>query len=214
MNDLLTVSDPFPEVALDAIRKVFPHPRNRKLELVCVHKTLERLVQGETGSPMTPAEAVVYLRGRLEAAAQALGGRAKAYTPHLTTFLNQRRYMAAFPQETPKNLEDAVSILGSYPNVDVKPWALNPWMPVLQLIDDQIKFLQQTHGAAAASFIRVRVNRFAELYSRWPDEERQFLASPRKFFEEQRWNQDERHWQRTSKAGFISERAQITRLVQ
>jgi hypothetical protein len=162
---------------------------------------------------MTPAEAVSYLRGRLEVAALALGGRAKAYTPHLSTFLNQRRYLAAMPQETPKNLEDAVSILTCYPNVEVKPWALNPWMPVLQLIDDQIKFLQQTHGTAAASFIRVRVNRFAELYRRWPDDERQFLPSPRKFFEEQRWNHDERTWIKTSNSGFQSERAQLQRIM-
>lgn len=214
MTDLLTVSDPFPEVAIESLRKIFPYPRSRKLELVCVHKTLERLVQGETGSPMTPAEAVSYLRGRLEAAAQALGGRAKAYTPHLTTYLNGRRYLTATPQETPKNLEDAISILGCYPNIDVKPQTIQAWMSVLQIINDQIKFLQQTHGQAAASYIRTRVIRFAEMYSRWPDEERQFLASPRKFFEEQRWNQDERHWQRISKSGFISERAQISRLVQ
>jgi len=209
MDDLLPIVELYPEVALDAIRRHFPFPRNRKLELVAVRKALDRLVQGETGTPMSPQEAVTYLRGRVEAGAQSLAGREKRFTPHLTTFLNQRRYLASMPQEIPRNLEDAIGILSCYPNVTIKPWELNPHMPILQVISRQIDELRDTHGAAAASYIRVRVLRFAELYARWPDDERQFLPGPRKFFEEQRWNNDERTWVRTPKNGYQSERSRL-----
>ena len=213
MDDLLPIVELYAEVALDAIRRPFPFPRSRKLELVAVRKALDRLVQGETGTPMTPQEAVTYLRGRIEAGAQALAGREKRYCPHLTTWVNQRRYLATMPQEMPKNLEDAISVLECYPNSTVKPWALEPHMPILQIISRQIDELRDTHGSAAASYIRIRVSRFAELYARWPDEEKCFLPGPRKFFEEQRWNCDERLWIRTPKNGYDSERAQLLRIV-
>jgi hypothetical protein len=217
MTDPLAVSDQFPPVLLTSLRRTWPHygRGNAAGALEALRVALIRLTEGEgEGTPISAEAAVLFLRRKIELARVEFAGRDKKYVPHLQSWLNGRRYLAATPQETPKNLEDAISILGCYPNVEVKPWALNPWMPVLQLIDDQIKFLQQTHGAAAASFIRVRVNRFAELYRRWPDEERQFLPGVRKFFEEQRWNHDERTWVRTPKAGFQSERAQLTRLVQ
>lgn len=211
MTDLLAVPNPFPDVAIDAIRKAFPHPRNRKLELVCVHKTLERLVQGETGSPMTPAEAVSYLRGRLEVAALELGGRAKAYTPHLTTFLNGRRYLATMPQETPKNLEEAISILACYPTVIAVD--LQAHVAILQVIDQLIEFTRATHGAAAASYIRTRTMRYRELVSKWPVEELQFVPNPLKFFRERQFERDEKFWVRTPKNGFASERAQLQRIM-
>jgi hypothetical protein len=211
MNDLLTVPDPFPLVAIESIRLIFPYPRNRKLELVCVHKTLERLVQGETGSPMTPVEAITYLRGRLEVAKVAFAGRAKAYTPHLTSYLNGRRYLATLPQETPKNLEDAVSILACYPTVIAVD--VQAHIAVLQVIGELIEFTRATHGAAATSYIRQRVARYRELVSRWPTDQIQYVPSPEKFFRERRHEQPDRMWERTPKNGYQSEREQIARIM-
>ena len=205
------LEDPFPEVAIESLRKIFPYPRNRKLELVCVYKTLERLVQGETGSPMTPAEAVTYLRGRLEIAATALAGRAKKFTPHLTSYLNGRKYLTTAPPETPKNLEDAISVLACYPTITTVD--VDAHMPILKIIDQHIEYWRATHGAAAASYLRQRTMRYAELVARWPPGESQFIPGADKWFRERRYEQREDLWVRTAKTGFESERAQLQRIM-
>jgi hypothetical protein len=207
MDDLLPIVELYAEVALDAIRRPFPFPRSRKLELVAVRKALDRLVQGETGTPMTPQEAVTYLRGRIEAGAQALAGREKRYCPHLTTWVNQRRYLAFMPQETPKNLEEAISVLSCYPTITTVD--VDAHMPILKVIDQHIEYWRATHGAAAASYLRQRTHRYAEIVARWPREDLQFVPNPLRWFTERRYEQRDELWGRTPKAGFESERSRL-----
>ena len=207
MDELLPIAELFPEPAIEAIRRGFPFPRSKKLEMVAVRKALDRLVQGETGTPMTPQEAITYLRSRVEAGAQALAGRSKAYIPHLTTWVNQRRYLASMPQETPKNLEDAISVLSCYPTITTVD--VDAHMPILKVIDQHIEYWRATHGAEAASFLRQRTHRYAEIVARWPEGELQFVPNPLRWFTERRYEQDDRLWQRTPKAGFESERSRL-----
>jgi hypothetical protein len=211
MNDL-HVADPYPEVLLDSLRKAYPHPRNRKAEILALRKTLDRLVQGETdGKAMSTEAAVAFLRTRLEEARQAFSLRSKAFTPHLSTFLNQRRYLRVQSAEVPENLEDAISILSCYPTVAAVD--VDAHMPALRVIDEHIKYLRATHGSAAASYIRQRTIRFAECVAKWPDGESQFIPGADKFFKERRYEQPESLWVRTPKAGFESERAQLARIM-
>lgn len=208
MTELLPIASPYPDVAVEAIRKGYLHPRNRKLELICVRKALDRLVQGETGKMMEPEEAMAYLLQRVVMAKTLFGGRTKAHTPHLSTWVNQRRYLTVDKGvETPKNLEDAVSILECYPTVTTVD--VDAHMSTLLVIDSLIDFTRATHGAAAVSYIRQRTMRYRECVSRWPSEEMQFVPSALKFFRERRFEQDDRHWERTPKAGYQSERSQL-----
>jgi hypothetical protein len=207
MDDLLPIVELYPEVALDAIRRPFPFPRSRKLELVAVRKALDRLVQGETGTPMSPQEAVTYLRGRTEAAKAALAGREKRHTPHLTTWLNGRRYLSVTPQETPDNLEEAISVLSCYPTITTVD--VDAHMPILKIIDQHIEYWRATHGAAAASYLRQRTHRYAEIVARWPREDLQFVPNPLRWFTERRYEQRDELWERTPKSGFESERSRL-----
>lgn len=202
----------FPDVVLEALRKLFPYPRAKANEMKCLRATLERLTQGEAdGKPMNPQEAIAYLREKMAAAGQALAGREKRYVPHLTTWLNGRRYLTP-TLPPPANLEEAIGILACYPTiteVDVQAH-----MPVLRIIDENLRYLQATHGSAAASYMRTRTLRFAECVQRWPSGEMQFVPGADKFFKERRYAQDERFWNRNQANGFQSEREQLSRLLQ
>lgn len=210
MTELLQSSELFPDVAVEAIRKPYPHPRNKKMEMAAIRKALDRLVGGESGTSMTPAEAIAFLRAKTDEARQAFALRTKAYTPHLTTWINQRKYLAnALP--TPEHMEDAISILAAYPTIPAVN--VDTHMPILRVIDEHIRYLTAMHGAAAASYIRTRTLRFAEIVNRWPEGEMQFIPGADRFFKERRYEQDERMWVRTAKAGFESERDQLSRIV-
>jgi hypothetical protein len=125
--------------------------------------------------------------------------------------LNGRRYLLTEQLPPPENLEEAISILACYPTIAAVD--VDAYMPVLRIISAHIEYLAPTHGSAAASYIRVRTLRFAECVNRWPEGESQFIPGADKFFRERRYEQDERHWIRTKKAGFESERNQLASLV-
>lgn len=211
MNDLLT-PDPYPEVLLDSLRKAYPHPRNRKAEILALRRTLDRLVQGEAdGRTMTVEVAVAFLRVRLEEARKSFSMRSKAFTPHLSTYLNRRQYLRTDSPDVPENLEDSISVLACYPTIVAVD--VDAHMPVLKVIDAHIKYLGATHGSAAASYMRQRTIRFAECVARWEAGELQFVPNPLKWFQERRYESDEKFWQRTPKAGYESERAQLARIM-
>lgn len=210
MTEPLQSPELFPDVAVEAIRKPYPHPRKKAAEMAAIRKALERLVGGESGTAMTPAEAIAFLRAKTDEARQAFALRAKAYTPHLTTWMNQRKYLTnALP--TPEHMEDAISILAAYPTIPAVN--VDAHMPILRVIDEHIRYLKATQGSAAASYIRTRTMRFAEIVNRWPEGEMQFIPGADRFFKERRYEQDERQWVRTAKAGFESERQQLQRIV-
>lgn len=210
MNDLIA-EDIFPPVAVESIRRSYIWLRRKESEELAIRKALDRLVQGETGEAMTPADAITFLRSRIVEARQSFVGRERKFTPHLTTYLNQRRYLVVDRLPPPENLGDAISILSCYPTIPEVD--VDAHMPVLRVIAAHIDYLQPTHGAAAASYIRTRTLRFAEIVHRWPEGEMQFIPGADRFFKERRYEQDERHWVRTAKAGFESERDQLHRIV-
>jgi hypothetical protein len=215
MTDLLAIPNPFPVVLLDSLRKRFPfYSRGTPAgAMKALRGALDRLTQGELdGRPLSAEAAAAFLRGKIELARAEFGSRDKKYVPHFQSWLNGRRYLATTPADTPKNLEEAVSILACYPTVIAVD--VQAHIAVLQVIDQLIEFTRATHGVAAASYIRQRVMRYRELVSRWPSEELQFVPSPLKFFRERRHENDERFWQRTPKNGYESERSQLARLVQ
>ena len=206
------MSDQFPDVAIEALRKIFPFPRAKAAEMKCLRATLERLTQGEAdGKPMNPQEALTYLREKMAAAGMALVGRERRFCPHLTTWLNGRRYLTP-TLPPPANLEEAIGILECYPGITVVD--VEAHMPVLRVLDAHLDYLRPTHGAAAASYLRTRTLRYAEIVERWPTADLQFVPSPLKFFKERRYEQDPRRWERNPANGFQSEREQLTRLLQ
>lgn len=211
MTELLQVESAYPPAAVDSIRRSYLHLRKKGAEETAIRKALDRLVQSETGKPMTPEDAIAFLRSRVFEARQAFAGREKMYVPHLTTYLNQRRYLVVAQLPPPENLEDAVSILGCYPTITAVD--VDAHMGILRVIASHIDYLKPTHGSAAASYIRTRTLRFAEIVNRWPAEEMQFIPGADRFFKERRYEQDERHWVRTAKSGFESERQQLQRVI-
>lgn len=209
----MLMQEPFqwPAVAIAAIRQSYPRKKEKKRELVAIEKALDRLVQGERGEAMVPADAVAFLRRRVANAKHSFAGREQKHIPHLTTFLNQSRYLTTTKEQPPPNLADAISILSCYPTVTEVD--VDAWMPVLRVIDAHVEFYKATHGTAAASFLRTRAMRYAELVARWPDTEKQFIPGPMKWFTERRYEQSESLWQRTPANGFQSERDQLSRII-
>lgn len=211
MTELLQAPEQFPFAAVDSIRRSYIFLRKRRDEESTIRKALARLVQGETGKAMTDEDAISFLRSRIVEARQSFAGREKRYVPHLTTYLNGRRYLAVEQLPPPENLEEAISILGAYPtisHVDV-----DAYMPVLRVIAAHVDYLSATHGTAAASYIRTRTYRYAECVAKWPAEEIQFVPNPLKWFNERRYEQHEKWWTRTAANGFQSERDQLLRIV-
>lgn len=209
MTELL-ITDLYPSAAIDSIRRSYIWLRKKADEERAIRKALDRLVQGETGKPMEPEQAISFLRSRVAEERQIIAGREKKFCAHLTTFLSGRRYLAVEQLPPPENLEEAISILACYPTITVVD--VDAYMPVLRIIDEHIRYLIPTHGQAAASYIRTRTARFAECVERWPDGEAQFIPGADKFFRERRYEQSERLWVRTQKSGFQSEREQCARI--
>lgn len=162
---------------------------------------------------MELGNAIAFLRIHLAEASRSMYGREKKYVPHLTTFLNQSRYLVTASVEAPPNLAEAIDILKLYPGVVVEDSAYQVHLPVLRVIDSHIDFYKATHGAAAASYIRQRVFRYAECVAKWDSSELQYVPNPMKFFQERRYEQPDSRWERKPAQGFGAERQQIDRLV-
>ena len=206
-------SDPWPDVVCESIRKPYPHPRDKKTEMAAVRRTLDRLCAGELdGEPMAPQAAIAFLREKVEGAAELFYGREKKFVPHLTTYLNQSRYLKTETTELPQNLEEAMSILKLYPGISVHDVDVQSHLPVLKVIDAHIEYYKATHGAAAASFIRQRVFRFAECVAKWSEQEYQYIPNPMKFFGERRYEWPDSRYSRKAPTGYEAERQQIHRV--
>ena len=211
MTDLLQIEETFPDVTLESIRKIYIYLRKRANEYVAIRKALHRLLDGETGKKMTPEEAVTFLRSRVAECRASFAGRERKFTPHLTTLLNQRRYLNVEALPPPENLEDAITILACYPTITAVN--VDAHMPILRVLDEHIRYLEATHGKAAASYIRTRTLRYAECVRKWPEQELQFVPNPLKWFKERRYEQSDKFWERTPANGYQSERNQLASLI-
>lgn len=213
---LSAAPDPWPEAAVESIRKIYPTRKSRAAEQERIRQALDRIVGGEIdGKPRTPEQAIAFLREKVTEARATLSLRERKYIPHLTTWLHQSRYLRTLPEAVPANLEEAITILQCYPGIASTDWdakKVEAHMAALRLIDEHIRYLTPTHGQAAASYLRTRVIRYAECVARWPSQDLQYVPGVMKWFGEQRYGQHERHWDRTPANGYASEREQLQRL--
>ena len=215
MLNLLPAEHVWPEVTLNSLRKPYPFPRSKPAELLSLRKALNRLTQGERdGKEMAPEEAIAFLRSRIELAAQQLAGKAKGFTPHLTTWLNQSRYLrsGAVLLADPQKTGDAMRILSAFPWRTGMPRNTEHLAPLLADIERGIEELRVIHGDAAPAWMLRQVQKFAQIVAAMSDEARQWMPGARKFFEEQKWRLDDRHWDRRPAVGYQSERAQMARV--
>lgn len=206
------------DVTVESIRKCYSPLRKKAEEHKSIRQALDRIVAGEIdGQPRTQEEAIAYLRAKCAEAKIMMSGRERQYIPHLTTYLNQMRYLRQGMNEVapPEELNEAITILQAYPRIpqDWGPKQLESYMGILRVIDEHIRYLKATHGAAAASYIRTRTMRFAECVKRWSEEDQQFIPGPIKFFAERRYEQSEQLWNRKAVNNFESEREQIRRII-
>lgn len=211
MTDILRAEEIFSDAAIESIRKSFVWLRDKKCEYRAIRAALHRLLDGETGKNMEPEEALTFLRGRVVELRQSYTGREKKFTPHLATVLNGRRYLTVDVGPPPANLEDAITILACYPTITAVD--VDAHMPILRVIDEHCRYLQATHGQAAASYIRTRTLRFAECVRKWPMEDYGFIPGPLKWFKERRYEQADHFWERKATSGFAGEREQLLRIV-
>lgn len=210
----VVVDDPWPLVAVEAIYKPYPRKAGKERALTSIRKALDRIARGEIdGKPRTQEEAITFLRNASHEARKLMYVRQSQHIPHPSTYFNGSRYLRNAEQEIPESLEECISILSAYPSVRVDAMNVDSHMPVLRIIGECIECLQDTHGKAAASYIRQRVYRFAELVARWPSEEMQFLPGPTKFFSEKRYEWPDSRFVRKAASGFEAERSQLLRIV-
>jgi hypothetical protein len=218
MQELLVPPvDPFPEIAIESIRKLYPYPRKKPVEQRRIHEALGRIVAGEIdGQPRSPADAIAFLRERTQGARRMLLGREKKFIPHASTFFHQSRYLrsAVLAEEVPVRLEEALGILRCYPNVVIRGRDLEAHLAVLRVIDACLAELGPTRGGQAAAYLRERVERYAACVARWDPADLQYLPGAIRFFKERRYEQNPQHWDRKPPSGYAAERAQLQRLTQ
>lgn len=202
----------FPEAALDSIYKLYPRKENRKMALKRINEALNRISMGEIdGKPRTIAEAVTFLRAKTEEARQEYAGRDEKWIPHPSTYFHGRRYLRVeLQRELPDNLGLCIGILSSYPLMpSAEHIGKDPksFLPALLAIDKAI-------NDVGAGPLLTAVCRYAYCVMQWPVEDRQFVPSAKRFFDERRFEQSESQWQRRTFNGYEKERSQIKRVLE
>jgi len=214
-GELLPAPEGWAAAAVETIYKAYPRKKQHATALASIQMALDRIVAGEIdGKPRTKEEAIFYLRDAATEARSMMFNRESRHIPYPSTWFNQSRYLRNALTEVPKDLTDCVEILNAYPNgIKVVPSNLDTYMPLLRVISECIECLHSTHGEAAASYIRIRVIRFAECVARWPEADLQYVPGPMKFFKERRYDNDPRTWECQPQNGYRSERDQLHRVV-
>jgi hypothetical protein len=225
MTDLFAAPQPYPESVLLSIYNAYPRKTGRPAALKRTAEALDRICQGEIdGSPRTQAEAIEFLRVKVEEARRQMGAREQKFIPHMATWLNGRRYLrlelAAI--EKPKQLEVCAEILCLYPTspklLDIYA-NLDAFMPALAAIDkalDRIGAQEWNQMAIPQSPIRyleARTRTYAMAVKQWPVEDLKYVPNPVKWFGEARYEQPEQSWQRQPVNDYISEREQLSRVL-
>jgi len=78
-------------------------------------------------------------------------------------------------------------------------------------VDECILRLTPTMGDNAFGYLLARVKLYAYHVSQWPQHELQYVPNAKRWFDERRYQQDEKFWQRVG-TGFAAEREQIRRI--
>ncbi len=223
MSELFDTAPTWPEPLLLSIYALYPRRESRKQALVRIAESLTRICEGEIdGKPRTQEEAVAFLRIKTEEARRQMYGRLSQHIPMATTWFHQSRYLRPVIEDCdlPKRLDSCIKILSIYPNqpsaeaIGQDPQAFAPALcaidKALERMEKKILYVgPENHARRLAS----RTELYAAAVKEWPSEELKFVPSPKRWYEEYRYEQSEATWQRKPANGYQSERDQLQRLV-
>jgi hypothetical protein len=223
MNELFDQSIDYPESVLLSIYKAYPRPTGRSMALKRICEALDRICQGEIdGQPRTQAEAIEFLRVKVEEGRRQMGAREKKFIPHMATWLHQRRYLrpeVAVAVERPTRLMDCIEILCEYPMVPKRNQVednLDAFLPALMAIDKALDAKIRAQPAMDDYYIARRLKSRTELYAmavkQWPVEDLKFVPNPKRWFEESRYDQPSESWQRQPANDYVQGRQQLGRV--
>jgi len=228
MADLFDTAPTWPEPLLLSIYALYPRKTGRPAAFKRITEALDRICAGEIdGSPRTPAEAIEFLRGKVDEARVQMGGREQKFIPHMTTWLHQRRYLRvtlAQAAEMPKRLKACVRVLANYPKMpglNVLSDRVEAFLPALKAIDKALERIEENplkagyskQEAGAEAYLTARTALYRDAVSTWPVNELQFVPAPARFYDELRYDHDEAAWGRRFLNGYQAEREQLQRLV-
>lgn len=204
----------WPDPVLLSIYKAFPRRTGRQTALTKIAEALDRIVAGEIdGQPRTSEEAVAFLRERVDAMRIEMAGREKKFIPHPSTWLHQSRYLrTTVALALPKRLTVCAEILALYPKMPEREHIernVETFLPHLNAIEKLI----DGQPARFVEHLAERTALFAFYVAKWPAEEERFIPGAKRFYDERRFEKDERTWQRNSPVGFEQERDQVRRLI-
>lgn len=228
MTDLFDTAPAWPEPLLISIYALYPRKTGRPAAFKRITEALNRICSGEIdGSPRTTAEAIEFLRSKVDEARVQMGGREQKHIPHMATWLHQRRYLRvtlAQAAEMPKRLKACVRVLANYPKMpglNVLSDRVEAFLPALKAIDKALERIEENplkvgyskQESNAESYLSYRTALYRDAVSTWPVDELQYVPSPARFYDEGRYDHDEATWKRKPANGYQSERDQIQRLV-
>jgi len=218
----------FPVAAVDSIYQAYPRKTQKAVAVVAINRALARICSGEIdGQQRSAAEAITFLRNMAGVFRRECTGKPKEWIPHPSTWMNQSRYLRQpAPQEQlPPRLLDCIAILACYPKMPgEKIIGENPqgFQPALKAINDALERVEKVRmnhhsyrvEAVSAEWLLGRVQKYAAAVQTWPEADLIYVPNPKRFFEEQRYEQPESSWQRKPINGYESEREQVSRIVQ
>ena len=78
---------------IEDIYAVYPRRVGRRVALLEIDRAIRRVVNGESGSPMSEEEALRRMLDAVTKYAKSPAGRSGTYTPHPRTWFHQSRYL-------------------------------------------------------------------------------------------------------------------------
>jgi len=78
---------------IDAIYKVYPRHIGKRAAIRAIQNAVQRLIQGETGSPMEWRQAEAFLASKSTDFGCSIAGSRGVFTPHPATWFNESRYL-------------------------------------------------------------------------------------------------------------------------
>ena len=226
MPDLIEGPPEYPESVLLSIYNAYPRRTGRPQAIRRIHEALNRICQGEIdGAERTQAEAIEFLRLKVEEARRQMGAREQKFIPHMATWLHQRRYLRpelAFVPLQPARLSTCMEILLEYPTMlAVKHVDPEVYAPALNAIDKALEIMEYRVASRilahkqlhAARRLKSRTELYAMAVKQWPVEDLKFVPNPVKWYGECRYDQPSESWVRQPNNGFSQEREQIKRIL-
>ncbi len=216
-----------PESVLLSIYNAYPRRTGRPAALKRIREALDRICGGEIdGAPRTQAEAIEFLRTKVEEARVRMGAREQKFIPHMATWLHQRRYLRvtlAQAAEMPKRLKTCVRILALYPKmpgINVLSDRVAAFVPALNAIDKALERMEENPlrvgpvrpEERAEVYLSERTALYRDAVSTWPAEDLQFVPRPEKWYSECRYEQPEESWKKKTIVNYETERNQILRI--